>query len=100
MITLKVRKAVGWKESMKGLLGRPKGTYLLLKTRFGIHTFGMKYPIDVVVVDDKNTVQVLKSNLKPNQIFLWNPKWDTVLELPEGFISKNNIMLHEKVLYT
>lgn len=87
-------------ESMIGLLRKPKGITLLLKTRFGIHTFGMKYPIDAVVLDDKNIIQVIKKNLRPNQIFLWNPSWNTVLELPEGFISENRIKKGEKISFT
>ena len=61
---------------------------MLLKTRFGIHTFGMKYTIDVLVLDKQNRVIALKENLKPNRIFLWNFNYETVLELPYGTIKE------------
>jgi hypothetical protein len=61
---------------------------MLLKTHFGIHTFGMKYTIDVLILDKRNRVFGMKENLKPNNIFLWNPQYETILELPEGIIKK------------
>jgi len=61
---------------------------MLFRTRFGIHTIGMKYAIDVLILDKKNKVVAIKKNLEPNKIFLWNPAFNTVLELPAGTINK------------
>lgn len=69
-----------------GLLKYKTPTAMLLKTRFGIHTLDMKYPIDVIILDKNNRVTALKENLKPNRIFIWNIKYNTVLELPGGTI--------------
>jgi len=71
-----------------GLLKYKKPHAMLLKTHFGIHTFGMKYAIDVLILDSQNKVITVKKNLQPNNIFLWNPKYETVLELPAGTLSK------------
>ena len=88
MQTIKVKQAKNIWEQIKGLLGTSQPYPLLLTTRWGIHTFGMKYPIDVVILNSKNTIVKLKENLKPNQIFLWNPRYKHVLELPKGYIGK------------
>lgn len=97
MTILKVKQAKTPWEKAKGLLGNTKPYPMLLKTRWGIHTFGMRYPIDVVILDEKNNIVKLKQNLQPNRIFLWNPKYKIVLELPNGFISKNKLKTKEKI---
>ena len=72
-----------------GLLIPSNPRAMLFKTRFGIHTFFMKESIDLIVLDKKNKVVSLKTNVKPNRIFLWNPQFDTILELPSGTIQKS-----------
>ena len=66
---------------------------MLFKTRYGIHTFGMKYPIDIVILDNQNRVAVLKKAMEQNRIFLWNIKYETVLELPAGTIEKTKTQI-------
>ena len=91
MITLQVRELKTITEKAVGLLTAKKAYPVLFRTRFGIHTFGMKFAIDVLVLDSKNVVVVLKKQLNPNRIFIWNPRFDTVIELPEGEIEKLKI---------
>lgn len=64
---------------------------LILNTRFGIHTFFVKNPLDIIILDNRNRVKIIK-NLKPNRIFVWNPKFPKVLELPDG--SADNLKLN------
>lgn len=71
-----------------GLL-KYKNRHLLLNTRFGIHTFGLKKPIDVIICDINYCVKITKYNLIPNRIFIWNPAYNIVLELPSGTILKS-----------
>jgi len=78
-----------------GLLKYPVPTAMLLKTRYGIHTFGMKYPIDILILDKQNNIVSIKENLKPNNIFVWNIKYETVLELPAGTIRKTQTKLND-----
>jgi uncharacterized membrane protein (UPF0127 family) len=75
-------------EQTVGLLKYKTPTAMLLKTRFGIHTLDMRYAIDVLILDKQNRVAALKENLQPNRIFVWNPKYHTILELPPGTIKK------------
>lgn len=92
---LRVRKLKGISKSV-GLIGKKEAYPVMLTTRFGIHTFGLKFPIDVLILDKNNMVVCLHENLKPNRIFLWNPRYEKVLELPKGFIGKNKIKEGDK----
>jgi len=92
MKKIEVIKIEGFKK-VTGLLGKKQPENLYFRTRFGIHTFGMKFPIDVVILDKKNAIVDLKCGLCPNRIFLWNPRYDKVLELPNGFIVSSKIKI-------
>ena len=94
MIKLFVKKAKNIKDRVTGLIGKEKPESLMINTHFGIHTFGLKFPIDVLILDHKNTVMSLKENLKPNRIFLWNPLYEKVIELPQETIKKNKIKIN------
>jgi|SRR5581483_3194847 len=91
MITLKVKLANSFLDKSIGLLNAKKPFPLLLKTRFGIHTFGMKYPIDVIVLNNQNSVVSLKEQLKPQSIYFWNIFFNTIIELPAGTVKKEKI---------
>lgn len=93
---LQVKQLQGW-QKVVGLIGKNKTQPVYFQTRFGIHTFGIRKSIDIVILDKQNYVVKLKSNLQPNRIFVWNPKYEKVLELPGGTITKNKILLEEKV---
>jgi uncharacterized protein len=63
---------------------------LIFKTRWGIHTFGLAYPIDVVVLDAKCMIVAMKKSLNPNRVYFWNPRYQTVIELPIDTLNKSN----------
>lgn len=88
MIKIYAKKAANLKEKIQGLIGKDKPYALTINTRFGIHTFGLKFPIDVLILNNKNKVVSIKKKLKPNRIFLWNPMYKKVVELPAGTIEK------------
>lgn len=81
-----------------GLLKYKTPRAMLLKTHFGIHTFGMRYPIDVLILNEQNHVVAIKENMKPNTIFVWNPNYETVLELPPGTIKKAKTILGDTII--
>ena len=81
MKTLKVSLLNNVVDKAIGLIGAKKARPVLLKTRFGIHTFGVRFPIDVIVLDNDSRVMKISKNLHPDRIFVWNPRYDTVLEL-------------------
>ncbi len=97
MLDLKVKRLETLKEKTIGLIGRENIAPVIFETRFGIHTFGLKFPIDVLILDSQKRVVVLKESLFPNRIFLWNPRYKIILELPAGIIKKYNIKKGTKI---
>lgn len=83
--------AQSFKDRVFGLLIKSNPRNMLFKTRFGIHTFFLKEPIDVVVLDNKLRVVKIKQNLRPHRLFFWSPKYFLVMELPKGVIKKFDI---------
>ena len=57
-----------------------------------VHTFGMKFPIDVVFLDRHNRVNGLRVSLRPRRIAVCLSA-HSVLELPEGAIGRTCIEL-------
>lgn len=73
----------------KGLLFNKTAKTLVFKTGFGIHTFFMKFPIDLMILNNKMKVVFIKEHIKPNRVIFWNPKYTLVVEMPQGSISKS-----------
>lgn len=96
-VSVTVKEAKSLKERVVGLIAKPSAHGLLIKTRFGIHTCGLKFPIDVAVLNNQNGVVKLKKSLKPYRVFVWNPSYNKVLELPHGSIEKSGIDLGTKI---
>jgi uncharacterized membrane protein (UPF0127 family) len=96
MPTIKARELLTLKDKSIGLLGKKEYKTVYFKTRFGIHTFFMKFPIDVVLLDNESRVVKIKK-MKQNRIFFWNPMFKKVLELPEGSIKKLRIKIGSKI---
>jgi uncharacterized protein len=84
-------------DQLLGLHRKSNPRTLIFKTRFGIHTFFLKESIDVIILDS-GLIVVKIATIKPNKIFFWNPKYDTVIELPKGFIKKSKLKLGDNVV--
>ena len=94
-----LKEVTGFLDQLLGLIRKSNPRSLLFRSRFGIHTFFLKEPIDIVVLDHNFRVVKLKENLKPFRIFFWNPKYKYVLELPGGIIKKTKLTKHDKLTY-
>lgn len=74
----------------KGLLGRdslPRGDGLWILPCQSVHTFGMKFPIDLVYVEGNNRVRKVRSGVRPWRLSACLSA-HSVLELPSGTISE------------
>jgi uncharacterized membrane protein (UPF0127 family) len=72
---------------MKGLLGKnslASGEGLLIRPCKGIHTFGMRFPIDALFLDKNNQVVATVNNLHPNKITRLYLNAESVIEFPSG----------------
>ena len=71
----------------KGLLGRSgisRGEGLLIRPCQSVHTFFMRFPIDVLFLDRENRVIHMELNLRPNRLSRHCFRARAVLELPAG----------------
>ncbi len=92
-----IKEARSFSDRLLGLLKKSNSGPLLFKTRFGIHTFGLKKEIDVIVLNlDKRVVKF--ATVKPNRLFFWNPKYNLILEFPKGGIKKNRIKINDLIM--
>ena len=79
----------------KGLLDDISPRALFFETRWGIHTFGMRFPIDVLVCDRAWRVRAMREALPPKRFFFWNPVLFRVFELPAGTIRERHVAFHD-----
>lgn len=98
MKKIRVFSKKGIFQKTKGLIGETTIYPILITTRFGIHTLGMKVPIDVVILDNTYRVKKIIEKLNPNRITVWNPKYSFVLELPQGEVKRLQITMNSQLL--
>jgi uncharacterized membrane protein (UPF0127 family) len=74
---------------LRGLLGRrglAPGEGLLLTPCRGIHTFGMRFPIDALYIAGNGRVILACTLMRPNRWGPWVRAATCVLELPAGTV--------------
>jgi len=84
----------------RGLLGRTgldPGTGLWLVPCEWVHMFGMKFPIDIVVLDKNDCVVGVQEALKPGWIgkIFWRAH--STLELPPGAIQSSRTQKGDRI---
>ena len=85
---------------MVGLLrdsGLRPGSGLLIEPSSGVHTFGMRFPIDVVALDRQLCVRGVWENLGPCRIAAVGFKVHKVLELPVGAIRDSRTRVNDQL---
>jgi len=91
-LATKVRKADNFLTRLVGLLKRnqlgPEEALWLMPSK-GIHTIGMKFPIDVVFLNKKFYVLGLISGMQPYRVSGVHMRAFSVIELPNGSIRKS-----------
>lgn len=77
-----------------------EGEGLMIKPCCSIHTFFMKFAIDVLFVNQKNEVVALYENVKPWRILPVHFSSQYVIELPAGEITKKGIEKYDALTLT
>ncbi len=86
---------------MKGLLGRdglPEGAALVIKPCTSIHTFFMRFPIDVLFLDQSGLVLRAIEHMRPWRLSRIYPRAACVAELPAGALGKSGTREGDRVL--
>lgn len=89
-----------WKR-LRGLMGRSslqEGEGLVLKGDKSIHSFFMKFPIDVVYADRGGRVVGLDPSMAPSRIgpIVWRAAY--ILELPAGVIQATGTCIGDQLM--
>lgn len=92
-----VRKTATALERMRGLLARPPlqaGEGLLIAPCPSVHTFGMRYALDLVFLDHAGRVLKLVLDLRPWRMAAC-ANAHAALELPSGTLCRSEIRLND-----
>ena len=84
----------------RGLMGRTElasGAGLLIEPCSSVHSFFMRFPIDVVFVDRKHRVVGLCAAMPPNRPYAgaWRARY--VIELPAGVIAASGTQVGDQL---
>jgi uncharacterized protein len=92
--------ALDSKTRTRGLLGRdalPPGHGLVIAPSQGVHTFGMRFPIDIVFVRRDGRVVRCRSAVPPRRLALWLTAF-AVVELAAGEATRAGVRKGDRVV--
>ena len=84
-----------------GLLGRkglPENQGIWIRKCKYVHTFFMRFPIDVVYLAADGTVVKTCTRLIPFRFSAGSRRADSVLELPAGFLDRREMVVGDKLV--
>ena len=86
---------------MRGLLGRrlAEGQGMLIVPCKSVHTFGMKYDIDVAFIDDAWRVIAALPGLRPWRISSFHASAYAVLELPTASLERSATQVGDQLSF-
>lgn len=95
VIASQVEETNGFGERSKGLLGRDsleQGRALWIPGSYNsVHTFFMKFPLDLIFVDRNLVVRTVKTNVPPWRLVFAHWKSFSVFEMAAGQLSPDNV---------
>lgn len=69
---------------------------IYFETRWGVHTFGLSYPILCLILNSDDVV-VKSRVLKKSQLFIWDPRYKKVLEIPKPNRQISSVRVGDKI---
>jgi len=86
----------------RGLMATPSSDFrpgqgLWIAPCHGVHTFAMRFPIDVIYLDRESIVVHLEKELKPWRMAAVRVRSASVLELPSGTVQQSGTALGDLV---
>jgi len=94
---IEIKKLTKFSEKMVGVAFKKNITPVYFETRWGLHTFFVKKPIDVVICDDSFIVRKIVRNLKPWKVLFWDPRYKKILELPLNYKKYSKVKIGDKI---
>lgn len=99
----RVLKADTFLSRLVGLLGRDsldEGEALWISPCKGVHTMGMRFPIDVIFLDESQRVVATREWVKPWRATRFFGKARSVLELKAGSIRRGRVSIGDQLALT
>ena len=103
IIATRARLAASWWARAVGLLTRRRledGEALILPKACSIHTCGMRFPIDVVVVNREGRVQAVVAPMPPWRLSPWWREAGAVIECPVGTLARSSTVAGDRVTWS
>jgi uncharacterized membrane protein (UPF0127 family) len=88
----RIALADGFFTRLRGLLGKPEpriGEGLMIRPSGGVHMYGMKYSLDVLLLDASRRVVAVYPELKPGRRTRIHRNARVAIELPIGVIARS-----------
>ncbi len=88
---IRSRVLTGVFERMRGLLGRdglPEGEVYVFPHCGSVHTFGMRFAIDIVFLDRDGRVLSFRENVRPGRMVFGGRRAATTIEAQTGWLAK------------
>lgn len=102
IVAERVIKAHTFFRRLKGLMftkSLPSSCCLHIHPCRSVHTFFMKYRIDILYLDDQYNIIGVEANLKPGKLGAVYSNSVSVIELPEGTIQQKGIQVGQTVRF-
>jgi uncharacterized membrane protein (UPF0127 family) len=96
----KAQRADSFFSRLKGLLGRQglnEGEGLVITRCSSIHTFFMRFKIDVAFLDRHNRVIVMANSLPPARLVATMFRGKLAIELPPGILSQTHTQKGDEI---
>lgn len=93
---IKIKECISFFDRFLGFMGQTNiNSGLLFNNCSSIHTFFMKEPIDVIMLNNNNEIIYYYPNLKKNNIILPKKNVTKTIELPPNYFK---FKIHDKVI--
>lgn len=101
VVAQEVRIAKNFLARMRGLLGTDRigqDTAFLIPKCQGVHTYGMRYAIDVIYLDHSNKILEIREALDPNQRgpVIWSAR--AVIEMEAGTATRQGLQVGQTLI--
>jgi uncharacterized membrane protein (UPF0127 family) len=95
--------ADGWLARLRGMLARPApgpGEGLLLTPCSSVHMYGMRFPLDVALLDGRGTVVAVYPSLAPGSRTRWHRNAAHALELSAGALLESGTSVGDVLVWS
>ena len=99
----RVALANSWFTRLRGMIGAPapqSGEGLLLTPCSSVHMYGMRFPLDVALLDRAGKVIAVYPSLPPGSRTRWYRDAVHALELPAGTLGRSGTILGDVLVWS